>query len=84
MADMIALVASWFPDRKFMLVIDSLYSGKSVLSKLSKNFDRIGPVHSKAALYAPRWEDKLSKVSLSTTPNEDSARLHIFLATLAG
>lgn len=53
MADMIALVASWFPDRKFMLVIDSLYSGKSVLSKLPKNFDMIGPVHSKAALYAP-------------------------------
>ena len=41
MADMIALVASWFPDRKFMLVIDSLYSGKSVLSKLPKNFDMI-------------------------------------------
>ena len=53
MAEMIALVAAWFPDRKFLLVVDSLYSGKSVLSKLPDNFDLIGPVHAKAALYAP-------------------------------
>ena len=53
MAEMIALVAAWFPDRKFILVVDSLYSGKSVLSILPKNFDLIGPVHPKAALYEP-------------------------------
>ena len=53
MAEMIAMVAAWFPDRKFILVVDSLYSGKSVLSKLPENFDLIGPVHAKAALYAP-------------------------------
>ena len=53
MAEMIALVAAWFPDRQFMLVVDSLYSGKSVLSTLPENFDLIGPVHAKAALYAP-------------------------------
>ena len=53
MAEMITLVASWFPDRQFVLVVDSLYSGKSVLSKLPDNFDLIGPVHSKAALYHP-------------------------------
>jgi hypothetical protein len=53
MAEMIALVATWFPDRKFLLVVDSLYSGKSVLSTLPDNFDLIGPVHAKAALYAP-------------------------------
>lgn len=53
MAEMIALVASWFPDRKFILVVDSLYSGKSVLSNLPENFDLIGPVHSRAALYEP-------------------------------
>ena len=34
MAEMIALVAAWFPDRRFVLVVDSLYSGKSVLSTL--------------------------------------------------
>ena len=60
MAEMIALVAAWFPDRRFMLLVDSLYSGKSVLGKLPSNFDMIGPVHSKAALYAPaRKETKL-------------------------
>ena len=53
MAEMIALVAAWFPDRRFILVVDSLYSGKSVLSKLPENFDLIGPVHAQAALYAP-------------------------------
>jgi len=53
MAEMIALVAAWFPDRRFILVVDSLYSGKSVLATLPSNFDLIGPVHAKAALYAP-------------------------------
>jgi hypothetical protein len=53
MAEMVAIVAAWFPDRKFILVVDSLYSGKSVLSKLPENFDLIGPVHARAALYAP-------------------------------
>lgn len=53
MSEMITLVASWFPDRKFILVVDSLYSGKSVLSKLPTNFDLIGPVHPQAALYHP-------------------------------
>lgn len=53
MAEMIALIAAWFPDRQFLLVVDSLYSGKSVLRTLPSNFDLIGPVHAKAALYAP-------------------------------
>ena len=52
MAEMIALVAAWFPDRKFVLVVDSLYSGKSVLSNLPENFGLVGPVHAGAALYA--------------------------------
>ena len=53
MAEMIALVAAWFPDRRFILVVDSLYSGKSVLATLPSNFDLIGPVHPTAVLYAP-------------------------------
>jgi len=53
MAEMVALVAGWFPNRKFVLVVDSLYSGASVLSTLPDNFDLIGPVHTGAALYAP-------------------------------
>ncbi len=47
------MVARWFPDRKFILVVDSLYSGKSVLSTLPENFDLIGPVHARAALCEP-------------------------------
>lgn len=57
MAEMIALVAAWLPERKFILVVDSLYSGQSVLSKLPQNFDLIGPVHPKAALYASAPEE---------------------------
>ena len=53
MAEMVALVAGWFPDRRFILVVDSLYSGQSVLSKLPQNCELIGPVHAQAALYAP-------------------------------
>lgn len=52
MAEMLALVAAWFPDRQFLLLVDSLYSGKSVLSTLPSNFDLIGPVHAQAALYS--------------------------------
>jgi hypothetical protein len=62
MAEMIALVAAWFPDRQFLLVVDSLYSGKSVLRTLPSNFDLIGPVHATAALYAPaRKETKVRR-----------------------
>jgi len=57
MAEMIAMVAAWFPDRQFLLVVDSLYSGQSVLRTLPTNFDLIGPVHAKAALYAPAPEE---------------------------
>jgi hypothetical protein len=53
LSEMLALVAGWFPDRRFHLVVDSLYSGKSVLSQLPKNMDLTGPVHPKGALYAP-------------------------------
>jgi hypothetical protein len=53
MAEMLALVAGWFPNRKFVLVVDSLYSGESVLSTLPANMDLIGPVHPNANLYAP-------------------------------
>ena len=48
MAEMLALVAAWFPDRKFVLVVDSLSSGKSVLSHLPENLDLVGPVHAGA------------------------------------
>jgi len=58
MAQMIGLVAEWFPERRFLLLVDSLYSGNSVLSNLPENFDLIGPVHAQAALYAPAPKEK--------------------------
>lgn len=61
MAEMISLIAVWFPNRKFILVVDSLYSGKSVLSKLPENFDLIGPVHARAVLYAPAPKEQNSR-----------------------
>ena len=56
MSETITLVASWFPDSKLILVVDSLYSGKSVLSKLPTNFDLVGPVYPNATLYQPAPE----------------------------
>lgn len=53
LAEMLTLVAGWFPDRQFHFVGDSLYSGKSILRHLPPNVDLTGPVHPKAALYAP-------------------------------
>ena len=58
MVEMITMVAAWFPKRQFILVVDSLYSGKSVLSSLPSNMDLIGSVHPRAALYAPASQEK--------------------------
>jgi hypothetical protein len=53
LSEMLALVAAWFPNRRFHIVVDSLYSGKSVLSHLPENVDLTGPVHPRGTLYAP-------------------------------
>jgi hypothetical protein len=53
MRQMLELVASWFPERQFLFVADSLYTGESVLKYLPKNVDMIGAVHPKGALYEP-------------------------------
>ncbi len=53
MREMLQLVASWFPQRRFLFVADSLYTGQSVLQHLPDNVDMIGAVHSKGALYEP-------------------------------
>ncbi len=53
MRQMLQLVASWFPDRQFLFVADSLYTGESVLKYLPENVDMIGAVHPKGALYEP-------------------------------
>lgn len=51
--EMLELVASWLPDREFMVTGDSAYGGGSVLQKLPKNIGLISHVHPKGALYEP-------------------------------
>jgi hypothetical protein len=61
MRQMLALVASWFPDRQFLFVADSLYTGESVLKYLPENVDMIGAVHPKGALYEPAPEEQTGR-----------------------
>jgi hypothetical protein len=56
MREMLQLVASWFADRQFLFVGDSLYTGESVLKYLPTNVDLIGAVHPKGGLYEPAPE----------------------------
>ncbi len=51
--EMLALVASWFPDRQLLVSADSAYGGGSVLQHLPANVDLLSRVAPKAALYAP-------------------------------
>jgi DDE superfamily endonuclease len=51
--EMLQLVASWLPDREFIVTGDSAYGGASVLQKLPANMDLISHVHPKGALYEP-------------------------------
>ena len=53
MRQMLILVGSWFPERQFLFVADSLYTGESVLNYLPANIDLIGAVHPQGALYQP-------------------------------
>ena len=60
MREMLQLVASWFPDRRFLFVADSLYTGESILRYLPDNFDMIGAVHPQGALFEPAPKTKKS------------------------
>jgi hypothetical protein len=51
--EMLHLLATWFPQRHFIISGDSAYGGKSVLRHLPANVDLISRVHPKGALYAP-------------------------------
>jgi DDE superfamily endonuclease len=51
--ELIQLVARWFPDDEIILLGDSAYGGRSVLSHLPSNVQLISRVHPKAALYQP-------------------------------
>jgi hypothetical protein len=49
----ISLAAAWFPHDDIVVIGDSAYGGKSVLSQLPANVHLISHVHPKGALYAP-------------------------------
>lgn len=56
--EMLHTVASWLPDREFVVTGDSAYGGASVLQKKPTNVDLISHVHPKGALYEPAPEPK--------------------------
>jgi hypothetical protein len=51
--ELIDLAARWFPDEEIVVLGDSTYGGRSVLSHLPPNVQLISRVHPKAALYEP-------------------------------
>ena len=51
--ELIGLVAKWLPQREHLILGDSAYGGKSVLSHLPGNVHLISYVHPKGALYQP-------------------------------
>jgi DDE superfamily endonuclease len=51
--ELIDLAARWFPDDEIVVLGDSTYGGRSVLSHLPANVQLISRVHPKAALYRP-------------------------------
>lgn len=58
MREMLQLVAGWFPQRRFLFVGDSLYTGESVLRYLPENMHMIGQVHPNGALYEPAPQEQ--------------------------
>jgi len=53
LVEMLTLLSSWFPDRQFVVCVDTAYAGKSVLRRLPPNVDLISQVHPHGVLYAP-------------------------------
>lgn len=52
-AELVALAASSFPERKFLVVADNAYVNRSVVRTLPANVDLVGRGRPDAALYAP-------------------------------
>ena len=50
-AEMIGVIASWFPERQFCVVADSAYIGQHLLKGRAANVHVLGPICWKAALY---------------------------------
>lgn len=71
MREMLKLVAGWFPQRQFLFVGDSLYTGESVLRYLPENMHLIGQVHPQGAMYEPAPPKKPGRGA----PRKKGARL---------
>jgi hypothetical protein len=50
-AEMVVVLAGWFPNRPIRVVADSAYIGKHLLKKRPQNVEVLGPLCWKAALY---------------------------------
>lgn len=50
-AEMLAVIAAWFPSRKFLVVADSAYMGRHLLRNRSAQIEALGPICWKAALH---------------------------------
>ena len=57
-AEMIAVVASWFPERPLLVVADSAYIGKHLLRQRPATVEALGPLCWTAALYEAVPEPK--------------------------
>jgi hypothetical protein len=52
-AEMLEMIAAWFPERTLLVAGDSAYGGQSVLKKLPANMHLISHVHPGGAMYEP-------------------------------
>lgn len=71
---MIQLVASWFPQRQFLVSGDSAYGGGSVLQHMPANVDLLSRVAPNAALYAPAPKPVAGQ-KVNGRPRKKGARL---------
>jgi len=53
LVELLTLVADWFPQRQFVVCVDTGYAGKSVLRHLPDNVDLLSQVHPHGVFYAP-------------------------------
>ena len=51
--ELLKMMAAWFPERRFLVVGDSLYGGKSIVRHLPDNLELMSRAPRDAALYAP-------------------------------
>jgi len=77
LVELLTLVASWWPQRQFIVCADTGYAGKSVLRHLPTNVDLISQVHPQGVLKAPpppptgkRWTTRSLRTPAATAAAE--------------